>query len=326
MQCSTVLYFLSTAWSIACCFILLVMMTTEVKSKGLASSMILNYSKEFNFHVLFHSTVAGPFLVAFGTKRKTIYLTLTGDYTVKGTTNKEDGRPFNILPLDGAIPHEFMITSNLEEANEGEAAEPVGPVEPVEEPVDEADGGGEGAEDEDTHYMHAEDEKERGVRNVLPHYLEAKVDFTGTNPHYSPLRMRSNLKIKNASLALQSRVLKPGNKLPANIDPWLKGKESFYIKCVHRGFGKTGYLCARKIRARPPQSPQPQSPGPQPHQHQPPQLPEEYKLTIVSSIRAHNEGDDVYMLFRLLTSEPPKKPQGGLGVRALLGASSVAMP
>lgn len=201
---------------------------------------------------------------------------------VKGTTFTDEAKPFGVLPLDGAIPHEFTITSNQAAHYRLRCASTVTR---REQPVE---GVGPRSDDEDD-----------DLEEAIPRYLEAKVDITGTNPMYRPVSMRSNIKMRDARLALQSRVLKATDKLPADITPWLKGKESFYIKCQRRGIGKKGYLCARRLTDEEVLHEKRRL-----HLGERDKLPYHYKLTVVSSIHAHNEEDGVYMLFRLLPSKP----------------------
>ena len=105
----------------------------------------------------------------------------------------------------------------------------------------------------------------------VPRYLNAPVGLCGQN--VGPLHMKFDVKAHNSRLALHSRLEKSFH--PVEKDPWISGRDIFYINCARRGWKKNAYICVRARRGQ-------------------------YITACVPSTEEHNEERHIFMLFRLI--------------------------
>ena len=103
----------------------------------------------------------------------------------------------------------------------------------------------------------------------LEYYLETNVNPLGKG-RLTP-SMRINSKSKHTRLLLKDRT---NHKIASDTKHWLKGREAYYIQCIHRLH--SGYLCAKKITHS-----------------------ERYKVCIKPSVDSHSDNGQVFMIFRL---------------------------
>ena len=182
-----------------------------------------------------------------------MYLTVNQDqdYAVEGTINIDNASPFRIVPSDGSHPNEFMLMYYSEKTP--------GKFQQLRR----------GSSTLNAHLQQA-------VRPV-PRYLNAEASVRGKNS--GPLHMVDRVDESCARLVLQSRIKSSQSKTVVDPNPWVSGREVYFIQCARRRFRKEGYFCVKF-------KPNRQS-GP-PH-----------KTRIVPSTDVHNEHDK-FMLFRLL--------------------------
>ena len=145
----------------------------------------------------------------------------------------------------------------------------------------------------------------------LEYCMETRVNpLTGKNSRTLPPRMRVNPRYKHTRVILKKRT---NHRISGDTKEWIKGRDAYYIRCVHRFH--SGYLCVKKRvgpanqRANGEQSllrPDDGQITPTPQDDQqvtsPPQN-ARYKVCIKPSIESHCDDSEVFMLFRLQPAE-----------------------
>ena len=192
------------------------------------------------------------------------YLT-TEKFFLRATKKREEAIPFTIIPLEGKKPHEFMIMTQLEDmvsVDERRERKP-GDESAATPKADENDGS-------------------------FPYYLEASCDFIGRN--WNALRMVPSVMISNASMSLTKRIVDDQSKLPVDISPWLRGKESYFIRCTRQSI-KDGYLCIQPAKKKSKRSAGKKEPeGLEEHtEDKDDNNSPEFNLTIVPSVKYHRD-------------------------------------
>ena len=106
----------------------------------------------------------------------------------------------------------------------------------------------------------------------LQYYLE-----TTFNPvrRRSTVHMKKNSRLKNLRLLLKERI---DPKISCDTKQWRKGREAYYIKCIHRP--RSGYLCVKEFEE-----------GDK----------KRYKVCLKPTVDYHcDSANKVYMLFQLM--------------------------
>ena len=181
-----------------------------------------------------------------------MYLTVNKDhdYAIEGTININNAAPFHIVPFDGSHSGEFMLVYYGEKS--------AGKSHQLRRGISTFD-----------------DHLQQAVQPV-PRYLNAGTNIRGKNS--GPLHMLDSVKECCARLVLQSRIKSRHSKTVEDVDPWLSGREVYFIRCTRRLF-KKGYLCVNFKAFR--------QNGPL------------HKTRIVPSTDSH-DNENKFMLFRLL--------------------------
>jgi hypothetical protein len=78
----------------------------------------------------------------------------------------------------------------------------------------------------------------------LPYYLSTPLKFRGVNP--GPLYFGLHPEKEDTLFVLQSR-LRTKDSPPEVIDPWIQGREGFFIQCHKRKFAVDGFLSIRTL-------------------------------------------------------------------------------
>ena len=109
-----------------------------------------------------------------------------------------------------------------------------------------------------------------GKPQPLEYYLE-----TTFNPvrRRSTVHMRKNSRLKNVRMLLKERI-EP--KISCETKQWRKGREAYYIKCIHRP--RSGYLCVKEWGEG---------------------STKRYEVCVKPSIDYHSHNGKVHMLFQL---------------------------
>ena len=214
----------------------------------------------------------------------------SGVLKLKGTLDIKGAELFTVKVLDDSDTHnrlEFSITSSLPEYRKKvreqkkieKAEENPWPVEEgqtttggTEEEAD-GEGGPRGkvpqASEGDNASMMGEGESGGCKSRTLEYYLETRVNTWGKG---DVVRMRMNSRLKNVRLLLKQRI---NPKISCNTKQWRRGRESYYIQCIHNP--RNGYLCV-KTRG------------------------DEYQVCVRPSVDRHSDENGVFMLFQLKSS------------------------
>ena len=80
----------------------------------------------------------------------------------------------------------------------------------------------------------------------LPYYLSTPLSFSGNNR--GPLYFNLHPEKDNTLFVLQSR-LRTREAPPEAIDPWICGRDGYFINCHKRRFAKDGFLSIRRIES-----------------------------------------------------------------------------
>ena len=117
-------------------------------------------------------------------------------------------------------------------------------------------------------------------------YLDAPLDIKGCNS--GPLSLKSQTKKQYSRFSIRGRL---SGMINSNVDlqEWVKGKDSFFIKCSRRYFRTNGFVAMRMQHSHILSNVLKQT-----------QDPTEYRTCCVSSKKKHNERD-TWMVFRLLS-------------------------
>ena len=195
----------------------------------------------------------GPFWITCGDER-VIYLTVkvdstTGHFHLAVTTKKGEAEEFNVKVIDDSPSRhqfEFSIASMLMNCRR-----------PIPEGCDTP----------------------RDKLLAWEYYLETAVHpLTGRGSE--PPRMRINTNSERTRLLLKKRI---DPRISTDTRQWRKGREAYYISCVHRF--RNGYLCVKERNI----SGKVQGGGGQGG----------YEVCIEPSIDSHCDEHKVFMLFKL---------------------------
>ena len=153
-------------------------------------------------------SVAGPFLIAFGSEKSLHYWSVSENYAVYGTSNPRNASLFFIIPNDsGKHPHEFHIVYMGD--NRQVLRKRVSSLTPLSQKPIEA----------------------------ISRYLNARVSVCGTN--FGPLHLDYHVS-DGSRLMLFSRVCQ--DEGPISTQSWVQGCDMFFINCARRTMKKDGYI------------------------------------------------------------------------------------
>ena len=217
----------------------------------------------------------------------------SGVLKLTGTLDIEEAEQFIVKVLDDSDTHnrlEFSITSSLPEyrkkvkkqKKEEKAEENPRLVEDGQTTTGETeeDADGEGgrrgkverkpqASEGDNASTMGEGESDGCKSRTLEYYVQTRVNIWGKG---DVVRMRMNSRLKNVRLLLKQRI---NPKISCNTKQWRRGRESYYIQCIHSP--RNGYLCVKKRG-------------------------EEYQVCVRPSVDRHSDENGVFMLFQLKSS------------------------
>ena len=157
-------------------------------------------------------TVAGPFLVAFGSEARLCFWTVNEEYEIYSTNNRQNASLFFIVSSDGGNhPHEFHIAYKGD--NRQVLRKQVSSLTPLSQKAVEP----------------------------IPRYLDAQVSVFGTNP--GPLRLVYYVS-ERSRLLLFGRIA--NEKGAVNPTAWTRGEDMFFINCARRRMKRDGYIGMRR--------------------------------------------------------------------------------
>ena len=237
--------------------------------------------------VLLLSLDGGPYLIVCGKDHEKNIMYITVDDEKKHlavTSSKDDAIAIMVKVLGDSSSHhkfEFSLTSTLEKYKDLKSA---------------ARKGKQGAEVEAQANVDQQQSQATALANntvtiqatpssaseyklaPLEYYLETVVSPVlgkGNNPP----RMRMNSNTKNIRMLLKKRI---DHKIACDTKQWRKGREAYYIQCIHPY--RNGYLCVKRVKQRSRTGTDTVT----------------YKVCVKPSVDFHSDDSEVFMLFRLL--------------------------
>ena len=232
--------------------------------------------------VLLRSLDGGPYLIMCG---KDMYITVDEEKKhLAVTSSKDDAIAIMVKVLGDCSSHhrfEFSLTSTLEKHKDLKSASRKG--------KEEAEVKAKASDDQQQSQATAlanstvttqETPSSASEYKLTPleYYLETVVSPV-LGKGNDPPRMRMNSNTKNIRMLLKKRI---DHKIACDTKQWRKGREAYYIQCIHPY--RNGYLCVKRVKQRSHAGTDTVT----------------YKVCVKPSVDFHSDDSEVFMLFRLL--------------------------